>query len=198
MTASARQMPPPPLTFEDYMEEFRTLPPTPQPTEILDGVRYKLPTPPVLHQIILSNMAALIGTNGRSSAQIRTLISPLDQLIRRDPLRVRQPDMSVMSSVRYCDNDVINSPGPITVTPELVIEMLSPSETPRSIQGKIADFRAIGVEECWIVSSKAETIEVLALPAETSRSLATYRRGEQVRSTVFPDVVVGVNAAFDD
>ena len=185
------------LTYDAYIEEMLTQPPTRQPCEILDGVRHMPPSPRPLHQIILDNLLDLLHDARRAGAQIRTLSSPLDLLIRRDPLRVREPDLFVMTTARYIDNRVSDMPGPITVSPELVVEVLSPSESRRSVDSKIADFQAIGVQECWIVSPEAETVEVLALSQTEVRTDAVYSPGSELRSITFTDIVLNVEAIFD-
>ena len=87
--------------------------------------------------------------------------------------------------------------GPITVAPELVIEVLSPSETRRTIDPKIADFQSVGVQECWVVSPEAETVEILALTADSVRSVSISGRGQEVRSVVFPELRIAVARIFE-
>jgi Uma2 family endonuclease len=197
MTATARAQPPDLLTYEEYMEEFRTQPPTPQPCEILDGVRNMPPSPRPMHQIVIHNLDLLFTDLRRAGVPIRILPSPMDVLIRRAPLRVRQPDLLVFSAERYTANRVPDMPGPITVAPELVVEVLSPSETRRSLEGKIADFEPIGVDECWIVDIESETVEVLPLSQSEAEAPAVYSRGQAAQSVVFPDVAVNVGDMFE-
>ena len=196
MTASPRKRSESLLTYEAYMEEFRTQPPTMQPCEIIDGVTIMPPSPRPLHQIVLENLRDLFHDARRAGVAIRTIPSPMDVLIRRDPLRVRQPDLMVMSAQNFRQHNVPDMPGPITIAPEMVIEVLSPSETRRSLAAKIADFRAIGVAECWIVSCGANTVKVRDLRSPASRTIAVYTSGQDVPSIAFPALRVPVASIF--
>ncbi len=83
-------------------------------------------------------------------------------------------------------------PSPLTVAPELAVEVLSPNETTRARTQKIEDYCRVGVDECWIVSPTDHTVEVLGLSAAGAKSVAVYGSGETVRSAVFPDLAVEV------
>ena len=197
MTATAHAQSQKLLTYEAYMEEFRTQAPTPQPCEILDGVRIMPPAPRPIHQIILENLIELFRNARRAGLPIRTLPSPIDVLIQRSPLRVRQPDLLAMSAAHCPSRAVLDLPAPLTTPPELVVEILSPSETRRSVDTKIADFQAIGVLECWIVTIAPDTVEVLALTDTGYQPAAFYTPGQDLRSLVFPNLVLPVAAIFE-
>jgi Uma2 family endonuclease len=73
---------------------------------------------------------------------------------------------------------------------------ISPSETVKSREEKIADYRTAGVRECWIVSAEVQTVDVLRLSPQAAELIASYRRDERVQSGVFPGLSVGVAALF--
>jgi Uma2 family endonuclease len=54
----------------------------------------------------------------------------------------------------------------LEVAPDLVVEVLSPSNTRRDMGDKVQDHQRAGVRECWLVSPEAETVEVLRLSEE--------------------------------
>jgi Uma2 family endonuclease len=197
MTATAPTATQKQLTYEEYLEEFRTQPPTPQPSYILDGVKIMSPSPRPIHQIITDNFLDLIREFRRAGGAVRAIPAPMDVVIRRVPLRTRQPDILVISEERYRQSGVPDMDGPITVAPELIVEVLSPSETRRSIEEKVADFQVIGVQECWLVSPEAETVEILALTPAEIRPAAHYSRGQDAESIVFPDLRLPVASIFE-
>jgi len=51
----------------------------------------------------------------------------------------------------------------LDIAPELVVEIVSPSESTRKVSDKLVNYRWIGVQECWLVRSAEETIEVIQL-----------------------------------
>ena len=187
MTATAIASTPGRLTYEQYVEELCAQPPTRQPYDIIDGVLNMSPAPDVTHQRTVTRLVfLLVGLESISAARVFT--SPLDVVIRREPLRTRQPDVLVISEQRCTADGGIDMHGPLTVAPELVIEVLSPSETRRTVYAKIADHQEVGVVECWIVSPQAETIELLSLSPDSVRTAAVYGQGDEVQSLMFPAI----------
>ncbi|MGQ9736805.1 MAG: Uma2 family endonuclease [Armatimonadota bacterium] len=69
------------------------------------------------------------------------------------------------------------------VVPDLVVEVLSPSETQSAVDAKIEDYRQVGVRELWLVSPEAETGEVLKLSSEGAERVGLYGRGDVVPRT---------------
>ena len=66
--------------------------------------------------------------------------------------------------------------GPLEAAPELVVEIISDSETQRILADKITDYIS----------------EVLALTPVEARTVATYGDGQAVASVVFPGLAVTV------
>ena len=99
------------------------------------------------------------------------LAAPVDLMIRRSPLRTRQPDVLYLNAERTGITGPAELRGLqfLETTPELVVEVLSPSNSRRDIEDKLADYKRIGVLEYWLVSPEAETVDVLnLLPDEAS------------------------------
>lgn len=191
--AIARQPQPPPLlTYADYMAEGEIY----RRYDILDGVRYDMPNPTRRHQDILFNVAEKLRAYERTSKRGKAIIAPCDVLIRREPLRTRQPDVLFISREQLAQCSDENDPAPLFAAPELVVEILSPSETPRMREDKIEDYCGVGVQECWIVSQDVETVEVLRLTEAGAESIGVYDQNQTLRSVVFPDLTVAVAAIF--
>ena len=77
-----------------------------------------------------------------------------------------------------------------------MVEVLSPSNTRRDIEGKLADYRAIGVRECWLVSPEAETVEVLDLSAEEVATTAIFGVDGTLRSEILDDFTLPLREIF--
>ena len=182
------------LTFE----EWQALPETKQKCEVVDGVLVMPPSPFGEHawsiQVILGALYPFLAETGLGIA----LAAPYDVLIRREPLRVRQPDILVVDGVLTG----ISRPADLTGMPHLVsppllvVEVLSPSNTPRDIEDRLADYRSIGVPECWLASFATRTIQVLRLTSDASITVATYGLGEVLRSEVIPGFELSVDDVF--
>jgi Uma2 family endonuclease len=180
------------MTYEEYLAEGETN----WRYSIIDGVRHDMTAPIWRHQRIQQHVSrAFVDFEERSGVGL-TVAAPTDVLIRRSPLQVRQPDVLFISHAALAAGGGPPASGPLTVAPELVVEILSQSDTRRGLQGKIADYREIGVQECWVVDADNQTIEVLRLDASGAQSSAVHPLGRMAASRVFPELAVAVSAVF--
>lgn len=182
---------PPLLTYEDYLAEGEVF----KRYDIVDGVRI-FTAPTRRHQRMLGNTARALDDYGAATRRGETIIAPSDVLITRVPLRTRQPDVLFISHARLAQCGSDTDAAPLVVGPELVVEILSPNESARVRAAKIQDYCRVGVDECWIVSPTADTVEVLRLTAAGPERVAVYGVREAVRSAVFPDLTVSVAEVF--
>src|SRR5262245_5110108 len=109
------------LTYADYL----CLPEMKARYSIIDGelVMDGAPTPD--HQIVLHEIFVKLESLMRALRLGRMFLAPLDIVIRRDPLRTRQPDLMFISNVlRYIIGRQVIDSGP-----DLIIEILSPSKS---------------------------------------------------------------------
>jgi Uma2 family endonuclease len=112
------------------------------------------------------------------------LIAPLDVLITRSPLQIRQPDLLFVSASR---REIIG-PQQIEGGPDLIIEILSPSHTRADMESKLQDYWRVGVQECWLVSPEARSIEVIQRGAEHFERSGLYGIGDLISSGVLPNL----------
>ena len=181
------------LTYDAYMAE---------PTvygryDIVNGVRIFMPGATWDHNEIGLNLAGLFREYARADGIGKVNIAPFDVLIRRFPkMQVRQPDVLFISAARLAQVGGRPAKGPLEAAPELVVEIISDSETQRILGEKIADYITIGVSECWVVRPDSGTVEVLTLTAGGAQSIAVYGDGQTVSSIVFPGLTVSVADVF--
>lgn len=179
------------LTYEDYMSEGEIN----RRYDIIDGIREYMTNPTVHHQNVNGNIFSLLRAFQKSHKQGRTIMPPCDVLITRKPLRTRQPDALLISKERFGEKD-ITDPAPLTNAPELVVEILSPSEHRAARLAKIKDYRRARAQECWIVSPQAETVEVLRLTQIAHETIDIYGHDQTVTSISFPDLTIKVADIF--
>ncbi len=182
----------PPLTYERYLEEGEVF----RRYDIVDGERIFMTNPTRRHQRILLNIAKLLSRYEETYASGQVLLAPCDVLIRRHPLRTRQPDVLFISHAQLAKCGDASDPAPLEAAPELVIEILSPSDTRRAREGKIEDYGSIGVKECWVVSPEAETVEVLQFTSAGAETSAVYAGRQTLRSLCLPDLAIAVGDVF--
>ena len=180
------------LTYDQYLAEGEVM----ARYDIVDGARIFMPGPTLPHQDIQGNIYESLRNFQRRTGSGRTYQAPADVLIRRQPLRTRQPDVLFVSNERLAQRGGVPREGPLEVAPELVVEILSPSDTPRVLEDKITDYMAIGVQECWVVNTDVGTVEVLRLTAAGAQTVATCRADDTLTSITFPDLTLSVTDIF--
>jgi Uma2 family endonuclease len=84
------------------------------------------------------------------------------------PTTRRAPDVAVILGNRRQE---LRGSKVIPVIPELVAEVLSPSETPRMIHRKLKQYFAAGVKEVWLIDPDVKEIEVWTGPSSPFREL---------------------------
>ena len=174
------------ITYQDYLAG----PEIKQRKEIVDG-KLIMFGPMRPHQIVLGNVYrpvwAFVDENGMGEV----LMAPSDVIVRRDPLRVRQPDIEFTSNERsHILGDRIEG------GPDLVVEILSPSNTRAYMAEKMADYARINVRECWQVSLQTRTVEVLRLEDGQWRTTYTRGEGEILESAVLPGLELDIAGIF--
>ena len=177
------------LTYEEYLD-------TPEIKgrfDIVDGEMIMAPSPIPDHQITTKRVLFTLDPFIVERKLGELLFAPLDVVIRRNPLRTRQPDLLLLSNESFAR---IYLDRPIEETPKLAIEILSPSNTRRRVQDAQADYAAIGVKECWLVSLASRTIEVLTLVNGEWRRLALLGAGDRMHSDVLAGLDVEVDRFF--
>ena len=124
--------PPKMLTYEDYLAEGEIN----LRYDIIDGVRIFIPSPTRNHQRRIGNLYVKFHDFETQFHLGEALLSPCDVLITRYPPRTRQPDLLFISNERLALNPSASTAGGLDPVPELVVEILSPSDTEAVLGGK--------------------------------------------------------------
>ena len=183
----------PTLTYEAYMAE----PETQGRYDIVNGVRIFQPEVTWRRQSVMLNVCGELSEYERATGG-HIVPSPFDIFIRREPLQIRQPDLLLISHARLMAGGGPPKIGPLEIAPELVVEIISDSETQRILGDKIADYISIGVDECWVVRPEERTVEVLRLMPNGPQSVGVFGEMETFVSVVFPALSVAALDIFAD
>ena len=179
------------LSYEDYLKEGETN----WRYDIIDGVRVDMASPTAYHQRIAQKITRLL-EDYEAAGQGLTFTAPCDVQISLYPLRTRQPDVMFVSDGRLGDRP-LSAPPPMDAVPELVVEVISDSDRQRVLTAKLADFYAIGVDECWIVRPEDRTVAVLRAGMNDWEQAAIYGEAETVASLVLSGLSVAVADIFN-
>lgn len=136
-------------TVDDFLklEESNT------PCELINGELVMSPAPTPFHQNVTSNLNDFLKAEARKTGGL-VFFAPIDLYI--DRRNVFQPDLVFISSEK---RNIITNRG-IEGVPDLIVEIISPSNvfTDRNRKKKV--YQQIGVREYWIVDPANHTLEV--------------------------------------
>ena len=113
-------------------------------------------------------------------------------IVRTQPLNSREPDLAVFDRASAVVID-----GYYHSAPQLAVEVLSPSETRRMTERKLRDYESIGVEEVWLISPEACTVEVLLLQDGKLRQSQLLSQGI-LKPKHFPAVQIDISGIWPD
>lgn len=158
------------------------------------------PTPTGDHQVLSTDLVTVLNQYVRANRLGLLLAAPMDVVIRRTPkLQTRQPDILYFHGDRtgFRSRADVQGIAAFEVAPDLVVEFLSPDERRKTLEGKLKDYAEIGVTEVWLVSSEAETVEVLGLSDGQYHRSGLYGRGDILVSSVLPGLNLSVDTIFE-
>ncbi len=187
-----------PMTYEEYLaspEEMARY-------DILDGWKvYRLygdnlvPSPTRRHQRILGRLLRYLQDYEAQTNRGEAIAAPCDVEITYQPLRCRQPDLLFISQERLEQNAPSDEYDPLAPAPELIVEIVSASDTASVLGAKMSDYQSVQVQEVWIVRPDAQTVEVLAL-ADGSGNI--FGNGMTAASVIFDGLTVSVDTIFQE
>jgi Uma2 family endonuclease len=146
--------------------------------EIIDGEVIPLAAPRLKHQAVSQELFKRLDIFASVKRLGKLFYAPFDFVVRRAPVRTRQPDLFFLSRERLHDWAHLQEQPRLEFAPDLVIEILSPSDTYTYWSEKLQDYFTLGVPEVWLVDVDKRAIEVQVREAGGYRSLGWFS-GEQ-------------------
>jgi len=135
------------------------------PCELVDGTIVPLSPTGGEHGTIEGSIAYLLNSYIRPRSLGWVLTGEVGIYTRHDPDRVRAADIAFVSRRQI---DAIPS-GFLNIPPELVVEIVSPSDRWQDLREKIDEYFVIGVQALWIVEPKTRTIMVYSSPTTANK-----------------------------
>ena len=142
--------------------------------ELIRGVFCPTMATGVKHGEIVVNLVGYLREVVRPNRLGRMMASDSGVKIESNPDTVREPDIAYFSRERLpLDADV---PGYAEIPPDLVVEVVSPSDSVREIAGKANMWINAGVQLVWVLWPETQMVEV-------------YRPGQPVVTLVENDTL---------
>ncbi|HTQ79830.1 MAG TPA: Uma2 family endonuclease [Thermoanaerobaculia bacterium] len=177
-------------TYEDYLR----LPNDGWRYEVLKGTLHMTPAPGPLHQDAVLNLGVLAANHlkSRPSPAGKIYLAPFDVFLPEGLAAPVQPDFVYLCEER---RDRVTARG-LEDAPDLVAEVLSPSNWFDDRRTKFEIYAQAGVREYWIVDPQERTVEVFVLESGTYSLLGKFAVGERVGSRVLPSFQPKVSEIF--
>jgi Uma2 family endonuclease len=123
--------------------------------ELLDGELIEVPSATPKHNRILVRLSSLL--NAFAEARRLGVVLPETDLAVRANTRLR-PDMGFFSAKTWQTVDLDRVP--VVETPDIAVEIISPSETGTTIHRKVDAYLKWGVREVWLIYPELRTVFV--------------------------------------
>jgi Uma2 family endonuclease len=159
--------------------------------EVLNGELYMTPPPAIQHQFASANLFSALRDFVQRHSLGYVLYAPCGVYLPTHPVPV-QPDILFIHAER---RGIIGAEY-IEGAPDLVVEVLSPSNWLYDRREKFQAYQKAGVPEYWIVDYRARTIDVFFLEKGTYTLLDQYGAGEIARSRILEGFEVAVSEVF--
>jgi len=132
------------------------------PCELIEGKIVPMTPTGGEQGVIESNLSRHLGNFVVDRKLGKVMNGEVGIFTRRRPDSVRGADIAFVSRERLADRP---AKGFLTVAPELVVEIVSPSDRWQEMRQKIEEYFAIGVQRVWIV--EPDNRDVLVYSAST-------------------------------
>jgi Uma2 family endonuclease len=164
--------------------------------EILDGVPYMQAAPSRIHQEVLLEILNQLANYLKGKP---CKVYPAPFCVRLDVEKndcdvknVVEPDITVV-----CDSSKLDDRG-CKGSPDMIIEILSPSTAKKDRVDKLNKYEKAGVKEYWVVEPDQKLVSVFLLQ-ENDRYGRTemYTSEDKIKVSIFTDLEIDLKPVFD-
>lgn len=163
-------------TYEDY----RRLPEG-APYELIGGKLVMTPSPGKRHQIVLKRLLKLLDKHVEEKDAGEVLCAPRDVYLAST--EVYQPDILFVAKDRLD----ISAEDKVNGAPDLIVEILSPSNAYYDLKKKFKAYEKYGVKEYWIIDPEEVSIEVYESVDGKFRPAGQSEKTGAISSVVLPE-----------
>ncbi len=195
VTVKTQTRPWPPRRGEWTYEDYARLPNDQWRYEIIQGELHMSPAPRTRHQKIGLQLKIALGQFVYEHHLGEVYDAPIDVILSdraTDEIIASpvQPDILFIAQERL---DIVQEKY-IVGAPDLIIEILSPSNWLDDRRDKYTVYEAAGVREYWIVDPDNSTVEVFVLRDDQYTQVGRYEPGDVVRADVVAGFEIAVSA----
>lgn len=150
--------------------------------EIINGELLMSPAPDLWHQNWVGELYSILRDHIHATRLGKVFLSPVDVVL--DPENIVQPDIVFIAT----PNEGIIQRRAIFGTPELLVEIISPSTVRRDRYVKRELYARFGVKEYWIGDPANKCLEILTLKEGCYALHCGAEEKGKLRSLVLPEL----------
>ena len=125
------------------------------PADLVEGKIVEMARNNPTHAQVVSRLGRFLGNHADPKKLGRVYAGDVAIITKRDPDSGRGADVAFASNERLKSQPAEVSA--LEIAPELVIEVISPSNSWDHVMEKLAEYLGIGVSEVWIITPKSQT-----------------------------------------
>ncbi|HHY74568.1 MAG TPA: Uma2 family endonuclease [Bacillus bacterium] len=180
-------------TYVDYLSW-----PEDERVEIISGVPFLQAAPSRIHQETLSELHRQIA-NFLVGKECKVYPAPFHVVLNLDEKseseldrkNVFEPDISIV-----CDKSKLDDRG-CKGSPDMVIEIISPSTARKDKVEKFNKYEQAGVKEYWVVEPDEKIVGVFTLQSNGRYGRpGMYTEEDEVKVSIFDDLVIDLSKVF--
>ena len=160
------------------------------PYQLIDGELVMTPSPTPFHQSIALNLAIVLGPFIIQNRLGKLFMAPLDVYLSDED--VYQPDLIFIRAerARNLQKDKLR------IIPDLIVEILSPSNAYYDFTRKKEMYCERGVEEYWIIDPEMETVEIMRKKGDLYQTEKMLKGDAQLESGMFAGFQMKLSELF--
>lgn len=175
------------LTYEDYA----AMPDDGRRYQLVEGELFVSPSPNFRHQKICGAIYMALNAFVQARRLGDVVFAPLDVILSDED--TYQPDIVYVSKARKR----LVVPEGIRGTPDLCVEVLSPSNRKLDVKVKRARYAKFGLPELWIVDPDEDTVRVYR-PAENANApVRTLSEHDTLTTDLLPGFALKLEPVFE-
>ena len=177
------------LTYSDYVQ---MTPPDSGKFQLIEGELVVRTSPSTKHQRIILVIIKYLETYIKKNSIGEIFLSPLDVVLGEH--NTYQPDLLFIleSNKKIIEDTKING------TPDMVVEVLSPSNAYYDLVIKKKIYESSGVKEYWIVFPYEQSVHQFVLNDQTEKYelITMYSGDDKASPALFPDLLIDLAEVF--
>jgi Uma2 family endonuclease len=175
------------LTYDDYA----AMPEDGRRYQLVEGELFVSPSPSSRHQRILMVLVNALYDFVKARKLGEVFAAPLDVILSEED--TYQPDIVYVSKARKR----LVVPEGIRGTPDLCVEILSPSNRKLDVKVKRARYAKFGLPELWIVDPDEDTVRIYRPAEDANAPVRTLSENDTLTTDLLPGFALKLAAVFE-